>query len=211
MSEEPIGEKSKRKILEDPTLTEAQKQSLLKQVDKTLKIKVETDTKALETITKLAEENALLRGSEKTKEELEEENEDFKAKLELLAEKELEARMSKLGIPEHERNYFRENPEGLKAYEMAKKSSIPSPSFPLDSQQLEAQKGFNSYEEMVEALRKAEREGNKEAKRILNTLMQKAMLGVKQSEKGHGLIEPNEQPSIHKYTYRKRKKRSEDD
>lgn len=152
----------------------------------------------------LAEEQLAKLRNEPSREELRAELEDKTAKLEILAERELEKRMNELNIPEHERAYFHENPESLRAYEMAKNQK-PAPNAPLNAAQLgiEGQRGFNSYEEMVLALKQAEREGNKEAKEILNQLMYKSLLGLRQRElSGQEL---REQPSLREITKKKHK------
>lgn len=180
----------------------------LQQDTKKLDIRVEVENKTQEQLKEYNEE------LKKKLEEIEAEKEDYKAKLEILAERELEARMSKLGIPEHEKDYYRQNPEKLKDFAKGLqygKSLPPSPNVPLNEQQfgLEAQKGFSSVEEMIIALRNAEREGDAQAKEILNKLMQKTMLGIQKGEKGLGLIEPQNQPSLKEITRKKRRKVSD--
>jgi hypothetical protein len=60
---------------------------------------------------------------EKLKAELEEERskrEDFEAKLKIIGEQKLNEKIEKLHIPEADQQYFRENPEALKGYELGK-------------------------------------------------------------------------------------------
>ncbi len=156
----------------------------------------------------LEEREAELEGKP-SREELEVELEDKKAKLEIVAEKELEKRMNALNIPEAQRNYFRENPSSLKAYEMGK-SQLPSPNTPLNEAQFGNptssiwQKPFDNYEDMVRALKEAEKLGDAQAKEILNRLMQKSLLGARKAQLGK---EPENQPSLKEIT--RKKKRSE--
>jgi hypothetical protein len=120
------------------------------------------------------------------KKELKSENEDLKAKLQIVAEKALEKKLTELGVPESEKAYFRENPEALIGWEKARPSRTPSmPQPPATQNSLEANEralhgtseGFESHEAMIDHLRDLEKNGTTEekkyAKAVLNKLFEK--------------------------------------
>lgn len=132
-------------------------------------------------------------------EELKAENEDLRAKLELIASKELENRMNFLKLDEDTKKAIRENPERLKGFMLAKNfydvqsgSGIPSGSAPLNDRQtgVGAEKGFESTKEMVEHLYKNKTPENEA---ILRKLWSKFAEGIK-SRDSTELPFPNTQP-----------------
>jgi hypothetical protein len=118
--------------------------------------------------------------------EVKEENEDLKERLSLIAEKEIEKKLSQHPeLTQEQRIEFAQNPEALKAYEEGKnaQTGIPSGTAPLQSNYFEQfQKGqqnedllkrqWNSPEEMIMYLR-----ANKSAQseKILNELWKKTL------------------------------------
>lgn len=118
----------------------------------------ENAQKAIEIATKAKE---ILERKTPNPEELKEENEDLRGKLELIASRELESRMNLLNLSEDTKKAIRENPERLKGFMLAKdyygiqsNSGTPSGSAPLNDRQLgaSAQKGFENEKQMIEYL-----------------------------------------------------------
>src|SRR3990172_10018663 len=128
MSGNENSEWQKRKV------AEWQKEIAEKQ-DKSLKIKVETDGDVLK---ELAVENAELRqkaGQTEDLETIKEQRDDYREKLNLIAEQDLERKMRELHVPESEKAHFREFPQELLGYAKAKeemqKHEVPSGNAPL--------------------------------------------------------------------------------
>jgi hypothetical protein len=135
------------------------------------------------------------------KEDLESENEDLKAKLAIVAEKELERKMNQLDVPEHLRATFRADPSKLQGYELAKEKprETPSGSMPLNDAQIKSyvqkQGEFASEAELIADLRKREREGDKSATKILAVLYTKMAKGLRTKQVEFEADE-NDQPTL---------------
>jgi len=142
-----------------------------------------TDALKMKEIAEKAQE--ILARKDASPEDLKAENEDLRAKLELIASKELERRMEMWKIDPETRKAIRENPERLKGYELARQEnnpdfgSAPSGSAPLNAFQrgVDAQIGFENMKEMIDHLRK-----NPSAKNeaILKKLFEKMVQGLKE-------------------------------
>jgi hypothetical protein len=140
-------------------------------------------------------------------EDLEAENEDLKAKLAIVAEHALEKKMQELGVPEHLRATFREDPSKLQGYELAKQGTpqTPSGSMPLSKEQITGSSGkeeFSDVPSMVQDLLKRERNGDKSASKILQILFQKTTKGLRQKQVEFEADE-NSQPSLKELTKKK--------
>jgi uncharacterized membrane-anchored protein YjiN (DUF445 family) len=159
------------------------------------------------------------------KKELKAENEDLRTKLQIVAEKALEKKMTELGVPDSEKAYFRENPEALIGWEKARPSRTPSmPQPPATQNSLEANEralhgtseGFESHEAMIDHLRDLEKNGTNEerryAKAVLNKLFEKWVNAKKDDpnlrDKTYVSTEPPLE-EIKRRACRKRRKKSE--
>lgn len=145
----------------------------------------ESAQKAIEIATKAKE---ILERKSENPETLKEENEDLKAKLELIASRELEKRIK--GYSEELKVIFRNDPSKLIGYELAKKennsSESPSGSAPLNDKQMYGQikeQSFNSEKEMIDYLRQNKTPENEA---ILKKLFEKAVQGI--VEKGSWVL-----------------------
>jgi hypothetical protein len=99
---------------------------------------------------------------EKLREELESEkdkSESLESTLKLIAEKEINKKIAELDIPEKEQEFFRQNPEALKGFELGKSNQKDSGkgSLKMTSDMIRKERGsendkreFNSPEEMLE-------------------------------------------------------------
>lgn len=120
----------------------------------------EAERIAREQLTKLQSEGKIPTFEKpEDKKDLEEENEDLKAKLQIVAEKELERKMNQLNVPESLKPTFRESPEKLQGFELAKKPmrdpNQNDSSMPLSPAQTGSpQGGYDSVEAMIDDLRK---------------------------------------------------------
>lgn len=138
--------------------------------DEIKEIKFKVDT---ESIKKELKEKVSL------EEQLEQERslrEDYENKLELIGEQKLAEKMNKLGIPEDQREFFRENPERLIGYEVAKgtkkvesggKGTVPMAREMIMKEHSgfgSAQKEFDSVEEMLEWARVNDKESYEKIK-----------------------------------------------
>ena len=116
-------------------------------------------------------------------EELREENEDLRAKLEMIASKELESRMNLLKLDEETKKAIRENPERLKGFMLAKNyydvesgSGTPAGSAPLNDYQVGRNtQSFSSEKEMIDYLRKNKTPENEA---ILRKLFERTIQGM---------------------------------
>jgi hypothetical protein len=142
--------------------------------------------------------------SEKS-EDLEAENEDLRAKLEIIATKEFERKKSSLGCNDPDI----QNPEQLLAWQKGKIQSeptrTPSGTMPLSKEQItgsSGKEGFDTEQEMIADLKKREANGDVNAKRILSLLYVKMARGLRQ--KGiEWEIPEDAQPSLKEITKNK--------
>jgi len=149
---------------------------------------------------------------DKTAEEIKEENEDLKSKLAIVAEMELARRKKSLGIDPNAQM----TPEEVKGYAQAVKDlksgqSAPSGSAPLNAAQLgaSAQQGFETYDEMFADLHRREREGDAEAKLILDELTRKVFVGHKKRNQLMPLISGDSDRTPISELVKKKRKKSE--
>jgi hypothetical protein len=119
--------------------------------------------------------------------ELQEENEDLKEKLNLIVQAQFEKKKRELGCTDAEIDSI----DKLEAWEKGRgeQKEESSGSAPLNDAQKYGgspppTEGFNSQEEMINELRKDAREGDKDAKRILDAMFLKTIKGVKENERG---------------------------
>jgi len=200
-------ERIKKKILEDPNLTEKQKEALIKTLDKKQEQLDQTGLKVKIAVGKEEKTDA-----EEEIKRLREELEDRDSKLQLVFEKEMARKKKALGIPENADL----TPEQLKAIEewgtRPQSGSVPAPNVPLNAAQMgQTTGGFSSYEEMIEDLRRRERQGDAQAKQILRELYRKALSGAKSSGKPIPTYEDNTEPPLAEIKRRSRIKRRSDD
>jgi hypothetical protein len=181
MSEKPEWEKKKIKEFQDEI--EAKNKGV-----KTLNITV--DPTPLE--------NAM-----KKQAEAEAKAEEYREKLELVTEAQAEKLLNDMGITDPEKRFeLKANPEMLivykQAYEDQQKNSGKggSGSAPLNQAQITggspSKHGYNSTNELIDDLTRRSHEGGadgKEADRILQTLLSKAVQGVKEGRQGFGKIQ----------------------
>jgi len=139
------------------------------------------------------------------------EAEDYKAKLQMIAEKEFERKKRELDAPDEI-----DTPEKLMAWELAKKGKKKEPSgvVPLSPAQLgqsgqEEPKSYSSYEEMLKDLHDQEKNGTPEeqayAKAVLDELVRRSVKAVKSGK----MIEDEETPKPDFKLEPKRKKRKD--
>jgi len=134
-------------------------------------------------------------------EDLESENEDLKAKLQIVAENALESKMNSLNVPEHLRATFRADPSKLQGYELAKEPirQTPSGSMPLNDFQSGikefGKEGYENETEMIADLKKREQNGDANAKRILGILYTKMAKGLRTKQVEFEADE-NDQPTL---------------
>jgi hypothetical protein len=138
------------------------------------------------------------------KEDLEAENEDLKAKLQIVAEKEFERKKASVGCSDPSID----SPDKLLAWEKGKTgySGTPSGSMPLSDAQIKGYVGkqgeFTNEAEMISELKKREQNGDPEAKKILSLLYVKMARGLRQ--KGiEWEIPEDAQPSLKEITKKK--------
>lgn len=104
------------------------------------------------------------------------EAEDYKLKLVMVAEQNFERKKRELGAPD-----WINDPKTLKEWQENQPSNVSAGVTKLGSAQLgESSRGFDSIEELIDAMHRAEREGDKGAKLVLNQLFHKAMRGQAQ-------------------------------
>ena len=103
--------------------------------------------------------------TEQRLEEMTAKAEDYEAKLKLIAEKKIESELKRLNIPENDADYFRKNPESLRAYELGKsgkQGTSGKGSIGLTREQILAEKGgsgemeFESHEAMLNYVKEFE-------------------------------------------------------
>jgi|GEM_PF-6114210 len=126
-------------------------------------------------------------------EELEEEKEDYRSKLQLIADQAFEKRKMELNAPEDV-----DTPEKLRGFELAKtEKSTPSGTVSLASQNARENEGFDSYEEMIEHLISIEsKKGlpSREAKKILNEFWKRSQKAIGDAKRPIEVVVPsNEQ------------------
>jgi hypothetical protein len=121
--------------------------------------------------------------------ELEEENEQLKEKLALIAENAFENKKRELGCTDPEIN----TPDQLDAWRKGKEDSEDGSAgcAPLSQGQItggDSSVGWNSHEKMIEDLLRTKHNGNDEerkiAQRVLDELLLKSLRGVKEQERG---------------------------
>jgi hypothetical protein len=122
--------------------------------------------------------------------ELEQENEELKEKLNLIAENAFMNKKRELGCSDPEIT----TPDQLEAWKKGKEDSQDGSSgyAPLDDAQKYGgnppNEGFSSHEEMIEALLHAKHNGSAEeqkvAQRVLDQILIKSLRGVKEQERG---------------------------
>jgi len=151
------------------------------------------DAKRAELIAKSAREIL----EKKNPEEIQAENEDLRAKLELIASKQLELKMNQLNVPESLKPTFRQDPSKLQGYEMGRaqyypvNSEVPSGSAPLNFQQTGisnelSKMQFENPIMMVQYLRERAKT-DPEARQILDALFIKGLKGADRSGESQGL------------------------
>lgn len=169
-----------------PQMSEEEKEAWRKeQEEKSKKLTLSGDPSTVRAARDILEKEMSKR---KSASELEEENEDLKSKLGLIAEKAFEKKKQELGCSDSEID----TPDKLLAWEKGKTGKgegSPSGSAPLNSFQLgEKQKNgsYSSVEEMINDLRdraevfRGTPQGN-QAEKILNQLLQKGLAGQKET------------------------------
>jgi hypothetical protein len=136
----------------------------------------------------------------KTEAELEEENQQLKEKINLIATEAFESKKRKLGCSDPEITSLDQLEAWQKGQESAKQKPRGFMDSPVGSAPLEGnirasqgyKEGYGSTEELIDDLRRQSHEGSKEAEKILGKLLEKAVQGVKEGKKGFGEIKTSE-------------------
>lgn len=158
--------------------------------------------------------------TDKTKEQLEDENADLKAKLEFIADSAFEKEKERLAMETGKDTAYIETPEQLEAFKQIVAKEKPEKreywgTAPLNEAQRtgRTEKGYESYGEMLKDLRKRERLGDKEAKRILEELWKKAhgKLSDLPTEPSKEQREEYHEPTVGEGFYKIRKKKREEE
>jgi hypothetical protein len=153
------------------------------------------------------EQRALVKELIEKREDKESEHEqliDLKAKMEIIAEKQMEEKMNKLHVPNRLRDEFRANPEKLQGFEAGLKQIQPAGSAPLNEKQYGYQqnnndpntplreKTFPDTETMIRYLRS---QNTKEAEQALNRLWVSYIRGWREMGRPSTVYPPPDQPT----------------
>jgi hypothetical protein len=154
---------------------------------------------------KVTVDNQALDFAQERAQKAEQEAEELREKLDLVAQAQAEEKLNKLKINDPElREKFTENPDMIYGYEQAMKDAQKQKrpeitgSAPLDYYQLHGGKrseGFESQEALIDDLRRRSHLGDAQAEQILGKLLEKTVQGVKKGKQGFGQIETPENES----------------
>lgn len=221
-SEKEFFEKDVEESESEEEKIERVSQKLKEELDKKTHTVDMSNLNEVETAKKvLAEREKALAEAEgkKTREELESEVEDYKAKLEIVAEKELEKRMNALGLTESQKNRIRTSEHPVEALKgvvvgLSKKGEGYAP---LSGQDVKYSgnvdnlfgKTYDSFKAMIDDLHKMARSSDKEiskkADAILTELMKRTRIEEFKQKGFSSESEKLEMPSIEKLQTRKKK------